>query len=354
MSGRPLHLERRGKGPALMILHGYTGSAAGMRDLSQAFAGEYETIVPDLPGHGLSVGRAMHGRYEFEQCVRDLVATLESTGHQRAHWLGYSMGARLALACAARHPARVASLVLVGARAGIADVAARNARRREDELLASRIESGGVEAFVDDWMAMPLFASQQRFGAAFLGEQRRTRLANDAHELAAVSVRSTLGPSRTGLKPARCAASSSPSSNPPSGPTSSSTGFGAAPSIASDSLAAGLGTSRRPSRGESSRYRSRFSGARIRGNTLRPLCSQALMTTACQCRSLATAWRSSSRTTLRVENTGTMARTPSSVAFCNVRSILSPRETACTSVTASGDSRRTSDASPTRTCTRLP
>jgi len=168
-----------------MILHGYTGSAAGMRDLSQAFAGEFETIVPDLPGHGLSVGRATHGRYEFEQCVRDLVATLESTGHQRAHWLGYSMGARLALACAARHPACVASLVLVGARAGIADVAARHARRREDELLASRIESGGIAAFVDDWMAMPLFASQQRFGAAFLDEQRRTRLANDAHELAA-------------------------------------------------------------------------------------------------------------------------------------------------------------------------
>jgi len=168
-----------------MMLHGYTGSAAGMRDLSLALAGEYETIVPDLPGHGLSVGRARHGRYEFEQCVRDLVASLESTGHRRAHWLGYSMGARLALACAVRRPDCVASLVLIGARAGIADAAERHARRREDELLASRIESDGIEAFVDDWMAMPLFASQQRFGAAFLDEQRRARLANDAHELAA-------------------------------------------------------------------------------------------------------------------------------------------------------------------------
>ncbi len=185
MSGRPLHFERRGKGPALVILHGYTGSAGSMRRLSQALSGEFETIVPDLPGHGRSVGRANAGQYGFEQCVRDLVATLESAGHQRAHWLGYSMGARLALACAVRHPDSVASLVLIGARAGIADAGAREARQREDELRARRIESDGVEAFVDDWMSMPLFASQRRLGAAFLDEQRRTRLANDAHELAA-------------------------------------------------------------------------------------------------------------------------------------------------------------------------
>jgi 2-succinyl-6-hydroxy-2,4-cyclohexadiene-1-carboxylate synthase len=185
VSGRALHFERRGKGPALVILHGYTGSAAGMRELSQAFAGEFETIVPDLPGHGCSIGRAESEGYEFEQCLRDLVATLESAGRDRAHWLGYSMGARLALACAVRHPDSVASLVLIGARAGIADEAARQARRRDDELLARRIESGGVEAFVDEWMAMPLIASQQRLGAEFVEEQRRSRLANDAHELAA-------------------------------------------------------------------------------------------------------------------------------------------------------------------------
>jgi 2-succinyl-6-hydroxy-2,4-cyclohexadiene-1-carboxylate synthase len=167
-----------------MILHGYTGSAGSMRALSQAFSGDYETIVPDLPGHGRSVGRAA-GEYGFECCVRDLVATLESAGHQRAHWLGYSMGARLALACALRHPDRVASLLLIGARAGIADEDARESRRREDELLARRIESDGVEAFVDGWMAMPLFASQRRLGAAFVDRQRRARLSNDARELAA-------------------------------------------------------------------------------------------------------------------------------------------------------------------------
>jgi len=185
MNGRPLYFERRGAGPALMILHGYTGSARSMQRVSQGLADQYETIVPDLPGHGRSVGEAVAAGYGFEQCVRDLVATLESAGHERAHWLGYSMGARLALGCAVRYPNSVASLVLIGARAGIADAGERESRRRADESLARRIETQGVEAFVDEWMAMPLFATQQRLGAAFVDEQRRARLANDAHELAA-------------------------------------------------------------------------------------------------------------------------------------------------------------------------
>jgi 2-succinyl-6-hydroxy-2,4-cyclohexadiene-1-carboxylate synthase len=85
-----------------------------------------------------------------------------------------------------------ASLVLIGARAGIAEEGARESRHREDESLAQRIEADGVAAFVDEWMAMPLFATQRRLGAAFVDGQRRARLANDAHELA-VSLRG-LGP----------------------------------------------------------------------------------------------------------------------------------------------------------------
>jgi 2-succinyl-6-hydroxy-2,4-cyclohexadiene-1-carboxylate synthase len=185
VNGRPLHFERRGRGPALMILHGFTGSARSMLGVSEALAGEYETIVPDLPGHGRSVWDASAAGYDFEQCVRDLVATLEAAGHGRAHWLGYSMGARLALACAVRYPPSVTSLVLVGARAGIADDGERESRRRADESLARRIETQGVPAFVDEWMAMPLFATQQRLGAEFVDAQRRARLGNDAQGLAA-------------------------------------------------------------------------------------------------------------------------------------------------------------------------
>lgn len=183
MTGRPLQAERRGHGDALVLLHGFTGSGRGMAGLARAFDNEYETLVPDLPGHGRRAAGAE--RCGFDECVEDLLATLDASGHRRAHWLGYSMGARLALACAVRRPGAVASLVLIGARAGIADPAERAARRDEDEALADRIERDGIEAFVDHWMARPLFATQRRLGAEFLASARRERLTHSARGLAA-------------------------------------------------------------------------------------------------------------------------------------------------------------------------
>jgi 2-succinyl-6-hydroxy-2,4-cyclohexadiene-1-carboxylate synthase len=152
----------------------------------------YETIVPDLPGHGRSLGGAAAGGYDFDACVDALAATLHAAGHERAHWLGYSMGARLALACAVRHPGTVASLVLLAGRAGIEDAAERAARRAADDALAARLETQRIESFVDEWLAQPLFATLQRLGPGFMENERRERLANDPRELAA-SLRA-LGP----------------------------------------------------------------------------------------------------------------------------------------------------------------
>jgi len=189
MTSSPLRCDRRGSGPPLVLLHGFTGSARDMEPLAAAFAGEFEVLAPDLPGHGES---PIAAGYAFDDAVADLLATLGAAGYGRACWLGYSLGARLALACAARRPACAEALVLIGGRAGIADDAEREARRRADEALAARIESDGIEAFVDEWLAQPLFATQQALGARFVEAARQRRLANDPHRLAA-SLRA-LGP----------------------------------------------------------------------------------------------------------------------------------------------------------------
>jgi len=181
VSGQALHCERCGRGPALMLLHGYTGSGRSMERIGRAFQDRYESLAPDLPGHGGSLAAAGHS---FDQSLDDLVATLEHAGHRRAHWLGYSMGARLALGCAVRHPRRVASLVLLAGRAGIADPEERASRRRADEALADRLETQGIEAFVDEWLAQPLFATLRRSGAELLAQERSARLAHDARGLA--------------------------------------------------------------------------------------------------------------------------------------------------------------------------
>jgi 2-succinyl-6-hydroxy-2,4-cyclohexadiene-1-carboxylate synthase len=165
-----------------MLLHGFTGSGRDMAGVARPFADAYEVLMPDLPGHARS---AISSGYSFDRAVDDILATLRAAGHDRACWLGYSMGARLALACAVRDPDCATALILIGARAGIAEPSAREARRREDEALASRIESGGIEAFIDEWLAQPLFATQRRLGEAFMADARRARLGNRPDSLAA-------------------------------------------------------------------------------------------------------------------------------------------------------------------------
>jgi 2-succinyl-6-hydroxy-2,4-cyclohexadiene-1-carboxylate synthase len=181
----PLALERAGRGPAVMLLHGFTGRGRSMAGVAAALADRHETLAPDLPGHGSSLQGDVPVAYDFERCLDALAATLGRTGHRRGHWLGYSMGARLALACAVRHPRCVKSLVLLGGRAGIADAAERRTRRRADEELAARIETGGVGPFVEEWLAQPLFATLLRRDKTARARERDARLDNDAHGLAA-------------------------------------------------------------------------------------------------------------------------------------------------------------------------
>ena len=86
------------------------------------------------------------------------------------------MGARLALHVALRHPSLVERLIVLGATGGIDDDAERDTRRRADNELADSIERDGVPAFLDRWLAQPMFAD--------VPDDREERLTNSAAGLA--------------------------------------------------------------------------------------------------------------------------------------------------------------------------
>ena len=186
--GRTLHAvvtePKRRRGEAVLVLHGFTGSAEAMRGVAERLGEDRRCILVDLVGHGSSAAPESPEDYRMERCLADLLGVLDALRESRAHLVGYSMGARVALSLAAAHPERVRSAVLVGARAGIEDPEARRARIDQDEALARRILEEGIEWFVDHWMSLPLFASQSRLGPQALAEAREGRLRNRAHGLA--------------------------------------------------------------------------------------------------------------------------------------------------------------------------
>ena len=190
-----LHVEAEGDGPALLLLHGFTGSTATMWPLGRTLTGQRMVLAVDLPGHGRT-GLLESPDHRFEATLAALVRILDQRGIDEADVLGYSMGGRIALGLAVRHPDRVRSTVLVGSTAGYSTDAERAARRRSDAALADDLIERGLEWFVDHWMNLPLFESQERLGNHALAEARSLRLANDPDGLVA----SLLG-SGTGMQP---------------------------------------------------------------------------------------------------------------------------------------------------------
>lgn len=184
INGLNYHYEVSGSGPLLVLLHGFTGSLANWQPHAEAFAAQYQVLTVDLPGHGRTDAPEAPARYAMPQVAADVMALAAQVGQMPAHLLGYSMGGRLALYMAVQNPAQVRSLVLESASPGLADAAAREARIQQDEALAARIERKGVEAFVDYWEQIPLFASQQRLSVEIRQRLRQQRLKNNPRGLA--------------------------------------------------------------------------------------------------------------------------------------------------------------------------
>lgn len=149
--------------PPLVLLHGFGQTARCWGAVGTDLALDHPVTRPDAPGHG-----------DAARVQADLVTTaglLAATGG-RAIYVGYSMGARMALHVAVHHPEMVERLVLVGGTAGIEDRDDRAARQDQDRQNAARLRVEGVEAFFATWFDQPLFAGLPA-EARFLDERRR-------------------------------------------------------------------------------------------------------------------------------------------------------------------------------------
>lgn len=175
-----LPLERWGAGatPAL-FLHGFTGRRTSWRHLQPLLGDELRATCVDLPGHGDAPPPA-EGTRGFLATVDLLAALLD----EPAVVVGYSQGARLALALAVHYPHKVARLVLESGTPGLHRRADRARRREADETLARRVLEEGVERFVDLWEAKALFSGLRHLPEAERARLRERRASHRAEGLA--------------------------------------------------------------------------------------------------------------------------------------------------------------------------
>lgn len=98
--------------PAIVLLHGAGFDHTSWALHTRWFAHHgFAVLAPDLPGHGRSAGNPLSTIADMADWT---AALIEAAGATSARLVGHSMGSLIALETAARHPARVSGLSLIG------------------------------------------------------------------------------------------------------------------------------------------------------------------------------------------------------------------------------------------------
>jgi pimeloyl-ACP methyl ester carboxylesterase len=111
LHGHDVAYRQAGSGPVVVLVHGITSSSATWERVMPYLADRFTVIAPDLAGHGESAKpRGDYSLGAHASSLRDLLLTL---GHERATFVGHSLGGGIVMQFSYQFPERCERLVLV-------------------------------------------------------------------------------------------------------------------------------------------------------------------------------------------------------------------------------------------------
>ena len=114
--GLDLHVVTAGKGPPIILLHGFPENWRSWRQQIPALAAAgFSVLAPDLRGYNLSDRPAEQNGYRLNHLVADVAALVRSTGYARVCVAGHDWGGIIAWTLASQHPEMVDKLVILNA-----------------------------------------------------------------------------------------------------------------------------------------------------------------------------------------------------------------------------------------------
>ncbi|HEV7551964.1 MAG TPA: alpha/beta hydrolase, partial [Candidatus Angelobacter sp.] len=113
VDGVQFHYMTAGKGPAVVLIHGYAETSTMWKPIIPLLAERFTVIAPDLPGIGDSSIPA--DRLDMKNAATRVHALVRSLGVEKAEVVGHDIGLMVAYAYAAQFPSEVTKLVVMDA-----------------------------------------------------------------------------------------------------------------------------------------------------------------------------------------------------------------------------------------------
>jgi 2-succinyl-6-hydroxy-2,4-cyclohexadiene-1-carboxylate synthase len=171
----------------LICVHGFAGSKAEWHFPFPTALPEVGVLAFDLPGFGESTDQASPTAYLPETVHQIIHEFITAFPCPSTFLLGYSMGGRYALSYALKYQETIGGLILESSSPGLRSEFERAERITNDRELARRIETEGVPAFTEYWLALPLFRTLTTLAPEMQQwlkvEKLRNRAASLSHSL---------------------------------------------------------------------------------------------------------------------------------------------------------------------------
>ena len=145
-AGVKIHYEVHGKGPTILLSHGYSSTSRMWDDQVAALKDRYRVIVWDFRGHGETDYPADASQYSEALTVGDMLALLDLAGANKAIVAGLSLGGYMSLAFNASHPERVTALMLFDTGPGFKNDEARAKWNATAKRRAADLDAHGLAA----------------------------------------------------------------------------------------------------------------------------------------------------------------------------------------------------------------
>ena len=172
--------------PTLVLLHGATLDHRAWDPQVDALMPHYRLVVPDLRGHGASIGP---GEFTFEDALDDVVALLDHLDLDHVGLVGLSLGGNIAQEIVHRDPRRIAALVVADATCNTAPRHSLQAPMTIASL--TTLSMFGREAFLH---ATANLTAQDPAVQQYVRDVNRTRSAHDVVKILSSMLSGALHP----------------------------------------------------------------------------------------------------------------------------------------------------------------